>query len=110
MKPFIAILPLVALAACVAPEEEPMGGWTRVEGPVAYDDGTLLRGTLTIDAQDNMRMATLSDVERSRSLLFSTERAFQLFTPAMIARTGCQRVAAQQSSGQGEIRLLLYCD
>ncbi len=40
-----------------APKQQPaaIDGWTCVEGPVAYDDGTLLHGKLTISAQGSTR-------------------------------------------------------
>lgn len=107
---FAALLICCALAACVAPESSPTSGWTRVEGPVAYDDGTLLRGKLTIDAQGNMRLATLTETWRSRALYISAKRSAEAFSAAMSARTGCRPEGSVQGNGQGDLRTFLICD
>lgn len=104
----------VAMSGCVSEvmgtaEPEPLGGWTRVEGPVDYDDGTLLRGRLTINAQGDMRLATLTDTWKSQALIISRERRAEAFATAMVARTGCTPKGSVQANGQGDLRILMTC-
>ncbi len=112
------ILSLCCLAAsgCVS---EAMGsagpdqpsGWTRIEGPVAYDDGDLLRGTLTIDTRDSERMATLiGDPWQMQRMVTSPQRMAEAFATAMAARTGCRPIGSVQSDRESDyFRMFLTC-
>jgi hypothetical protein len=85
-----------------------VNGWNRVEGPLAYDDGAVLGGKLTIDAQGSMLMAVLTETWRSRALYLSPKRGAEVFSAAMTARTGCRPEGSVQSRG-GDLRILLIC-
>ncbi len=76
---------------------------------MAYDDGTLLRGKLTIDAQGSMRQAMLTETWRSRALIISPQRAAEAFAAAMTARTGCRPEGSVQGR-EGDLRMFLICD
>jgi hypothetical protein len=85
-------------------------GWTRVEGPVAFDDGDVLRGMLTIDARGVERMATLENTFQSGRLFpASPKRGAEAFAGAMAARTGCRPIGSVQTDGLGEFRMFLNC-
>ncbi len=106
----------LAISGCVSavmgssgPDE--LSGWTRIEGPVAFDDGDLLRGTLTIDARGNERAATLiSDPWEMQGMFTSPRRLAEAFATAMAARTGCRPFGSVQSNSAGDyFRMFLNC-
>jgi hypothetical protein len=118
MSRFVGLLLCcLAVSGCVPSEtaqnaeRDVRDGWTLIEGPVAYDDGDLLRGELAIYARGAERLGTFdTDNWDLKGAFVGPRPGAEAFTRLMMARTGCRPIGSVQSNPAADyFRMVLSC-